>query len=90
LYLLPASQTRDKDALTEEGVQGVITELRTTFDWVICKHRKMAGDRPASTRIDQEIRSSAASRRVTYPILNWSGSLVEENRPVRHGFTRCA
>jgi septum site-determining protein MinD len=36
LYLLPASQTRDKDALTEEGVSGIITELRTTFDWVIC------------------------------------------------------
>jgi septum site-determining protein MinD len=36
LYLLPASQTRDKDALTEEGVQDIITELRTTFDWVIC------------------------------------------------------
>jgi septum site-determining protein MinD len=36
LYLLPASQTRDKDALTEEGVYGIITELRTTFDWVIC------------------------------------------------------
>jgi septum site-determining protein MinD len=36
LYLLPASQTRDKDALTEEGVYSVITELRTTFDWVIC------------------------------------------------------
>jgi septum site-determining protein MinD len=31
LYLLPASQTRDKDALTEEGVYGIITELRTTF-----------------------------------------------------------
>jgi septum site-determining protein MinD len=36
LYLLPASQTRDNDALTEEGVSGIITELRTTFDWVIC------------------------------------------------------
>src|SRR4249920_3923684 len=36
LYLLPASQTRDKDALTEEGVSGIIAELRTTFDWVIC------------------------------------------------------
>ena len=36
LYLLPASQTRDKDALTEEGVAGVIAELRTRFDWVIC------------------------------------------------------
>src|SRR6202043_3980192 len=36
LYLLPASQTRDKDALTEEGVAGVIAELRQRFDWVIC------------------------------------------------------
>ncbi len=36
LYLLPASQTRDKDALTEEGVAKVIAELRERFDWVIC------------------------------------------------------
>jgi septum site-determining protein MinD len=36
LHLLPASQTRDKDALTEEGVGRVIAELRETFDWIIC------------------------------------------------------
>ena len=36
LWLLPASQTRDKDALTEEGVASVIKELRDKFDWVIC------------------------------------------------------
>src|SRR6201991_4559543 len=36
LYLLPASQTRDKDALTEEGVGRVIDELRESFDWIIC------------------------------------------------------
>lgn len=36
LYMLPASQTRDKDALTEEGVGRVISELRETFDWIIC------------------------------------------------------
>jgi septum site-determining protein MinD len=36
LWLLPASQTRDKDALTEEGVASVIKELREKFDWVIC------------------------------------------------------
>src|ERR671938_276563 len=36
LSLLPASQTRDKDALTEEGVARVIKELRGKFDWVIC------------------------------------------------------
>jgi septum site-determining protein MinD len=36
LSLLPASQTRDKDALTEEGVGRVIAELRESFDWIIC------------------------------------------------------
>ena len=36
MYLLPASQTRDKDALTAEGVERVINELREKFDWVIC------------------------------------------------------
>src|SRR5438105_11964049 len=36
LWLLPASQTRDKDALTEEGIGRVISELRETFDWIIC------------------------------------------------------
>src|SRR5512144_1719212 len=36
LWLLPASQTRDKDALTEDGVARIIDELRARFDWVIC------------------------------------------------------
>ncbi len=36
LYLLPASQTRDKDALTDDGVAFVIDALREDFDWVIC------------------------------------------------------
>jgi septum site-determining protein MinD len=36
LYLLPASQTRDKDALTEEGVRTVISEMREKFDWIVC------------------------------------------------------
>ncbi|HSQ21030.1 MAG TPA: septum site-determining protein MinD [Blastocatellia bacterium] len=36
LSLLPASQTRDKDALTDEGVRLVIDELRSNFDWVLC------------------------------------------------------
>ena len=36
LSLLPASQTRDKDALTEEGVARVLNELREKFDWIIC------------------------------------------------------
>lgn len=36
LSLLAASQTRDKDALTLEGVERVINELREKFDWVVC------------------------------------------------------
>jgi septum site-determining protein MinD len=36
LSLLPASQTRDKDALSEAGVERVMNELREKFDWVIC------------------------------------------------------
>jgi septum site-determining protein MinD len=36
LSLLPASQTRDKDNLTAEGVERVMGELREKFDWIIC------------------------------------------------------
>ncbi|MDY8108633.1 septum site-determining protein MinD [Fulvimarina sp. 2208YS6-2-32] len=36
LFLLPASQTRDKDNLTAEGVQKVMEELKKEFDWIIC------------------------------------------------------
>jgi septum site-determining protein MinD len=36
LHLLPASRTRGKDALTEDGVARVISELRNQFDWVVC------------------------------------------------------
>ena len=36
LHLLAASQTRDKDALTTEGVERVIGELRNMFDYVLC------------------------------------------------------
>ena len=36
LSLLPASQTRDKDHLSPEGVERVIDELRAMFDWIVC------------------------------------------------------
>ena len=36
LFILPASQTRDKDALTLEGVEGVLDQLQETFDYIIC------------------------------------------------------
>ncbi len=37
LYMLPASQTRDKDALDPEGVGRVLEELKTLgFEYIIC------------------------------------------------------
>ena len=36
LYVLPTSQTRDKDALTKEGVEQVLNELKEEFDYIIC------------------------------------------------------
>ncbi|MCI0508265.1 MAG: septum site-determining protein MinD [Gammaproteobacteria bacterium] len=36
LNILPASQTRDKDALTQEGVERVLNELRKTHDYIVC------------------------------------------------------
>ena len=37
LFVLPASQTRDKDALTEEGVEKVLKDLEHMgFDYVVC------------------------------------------------------
>lgn len=36
LYILPASQTRDKDALTNEGVAKVLDILGKDFDFIVC------------------------------------------------------
>ncbi len=36
LYVLPTSQTRDKDALDQDGVEKALVELREQFDYIIC------------------------------------------------------
>ncbi|WP_416885723.1 septum site-determining protein MinD [Marinospirillum sp.] len=36
LYILPASQTKDKDCLTLEGVEQVIEQLKEDFDFILC------------------------------------------------------
>jgi len=36
LHILPASQTRDKDALTQEGVEKVLDTLSKEFDFILC------------------------------------------------------
>src|SRR5512145_2201064 len=36
LYILPASQTRDKDSLTQEGIGKILNELSKDFKYIIC------------------------------------------------------
>lgn len=36
LYILAASQTRDKDALTKEGVEKILTDLSEQFEYIVC------------------------------------------------------
>ena len=36
LYILPASQTRDKDVLNKEGVEKVLNDLAERFDYIVC------------------------------------------------------
>ncbi|CAD6881596.1 Septum site-determining protein MinD [Methylomonas albis] len=36
LFILPASQTRDKDALTTEGVGKILEELSKDFKYIVC------------------------------------------------------
>ncbi|MBT4885080.1 MAG: septum site-determining protein MinD [Legionellales bacterium] len=36
LFILPASQTRDKDALTDDGIENIINQLKEEFDYIIC------------------------------------------------------
>ena len=36
LFILPASQTRDKEALTKEGVGRVLDELSESFEYIVC------------------------------------------------------
>lgn len=36
LFVLPASQTRDKDALTQDGVGRVLEDLAKDFEYIVC------------------------------------------------------
>ena len=36
LFMLPTSQTKDKDSLTQDGVAWVMSELSKTFDYIVC------------------------------------------------------
>ncbi len=50
LFVLPASQTRDKDALSEEGVEKVLKDLtHMGFDYIVCDSPAACPSSPACT-----------------------------------------
>ena len=54
LFVLPTSQTKDRDALSLEGVGKTIDELREDFDYVICDSPAgIEGDEGAMIFCDQ-------------------------------------
>lgn len=92
LNILAASQTRDKDALTEDGVARVLTELSESHDFVVC-------DSPAGIErgallalyhadeaivvTNPEISSVRDSDRVLGLLSSKSKRAVEDQEPVR-------
>jgi septum site-determining protein MinD len=75
LYLLPASQTRDKDALTEDGVARVIGELREKLS---------AGRRlPCGTRTRRSSLPIRKSLRCAIPTASSAFSIPRPRRPRR-------
>lgn len=87
LFILAASQTKDKDALTPEGVERVLTELAERFDYIVCdspagiEHGAMMAMYFADQAIvvtNPEVSSVRDSDRVL-------GLLQSKTRKARHG-----
>ena len=57
LYILPASQTRDKDALTKEGIEEVLNRMAEEFDYIIC-------DSPAGIELGAHLAMYFADRAI--------------------------
>ena len=92
LAILPASQTRDKHALTKEGVEKIIEELRESFDYIVCdspagiEHGAMAALYHADQAIvvtNPEVSSVRDSDRILGMLASRSKRAEEGMEPVR-------
>ena len=85
LCLLPASQTRDKDALTDEGVAGVIAELRDEIRLGHLRqpgrHRARRHARHAPCRRRDHRHQSRRYRRCAIPTASSGCSIPRPSRP---------
>ncbi len=79
LYLLAAAQTRDKDALTKEGVEKVLNELQAEgFDYICC-------DSPAGIEKGASLAMYFADRAV---VVVKPGSILRAGLRSHHWLTR--
>ncbi len=92
LYILPASQTRDKEALTHEGVEIVIEELKKRFDYIICDspagiehgaHIAMYFADDALVTTNPEVSSVRDSDRILGLIASRSRRAINNEEPVQ-------
>jgi septum site-determining protein MinD len=92
LYVLPASQTRDKTALTQDGVEKSFDELRKDFDYVVCdspagiEHGAMMAMRYADEAIvvtNPEVSSVRDSDRILGILASKSERAEKNLEPVR-------
>lgn len=92
LHILPASQTRDKEALTHEGVNKVIEELKQSFDYIVCDspagiehgaHIAMYFADDALIVTNPEVSSVRDSDRILGLIASRSRRAIDNDEPVQ-------
>jgi septum formation inhibitor-activating ATPase MinD len=84
LFLLAASQTRDKDSLSDEGVERVIRELRPSFDGSFAIVRPASSEEPrlpCGTRISPWWSPILRCPRSAIPIESSACSIRRQTRP---------
>lgn len=91
LYMLPASQTRDKDALSKAGVEQIINELKRDFSYILCDspagiekgaHMALYFAQEAIIVTNPEVSSVRDSDRII-GVLNSRSQLAEEGKEVK-------
>jgi septum site-determining protein MinD len=70
LFVLPASQTRDKDALSEEGVERILEEMKNSgFEYIVC-------DSPAGIERGAVMALTFADEAISFAFVFCNGEFV--------------
>ncbi|OGT52522.1 MAG: septum site-determining protein MinD [Gammaproteobacteria bacterium RIFCSPHIGHO2_12_FULL_41_15] len=92
LYVLAASQTRDKEVLTQEGVKKILDELSKEFKYIVCDspagiekgaHMAMYYADEALVVTNPEVSSVRDSDRILGMLSSKTGRAVEGQEPIK-------